>query len=174
MANVHGPRRNNGERARTAPQQQRACGGNRTQRNTTAKTRAADKVIEEHKRDDNSIGEQEVPFHRPPWHRAYSFGLLTAALFVLSWVGQFVTQMIAETNEAEQHGQSFQWSDFLPQFFASTFENWQSEFLQLLWQAAGLAMFYFWGSSQSKEGNERLEEKIDLLLRDRGIDASKL
>jgi len=53
-------------------------------------------------------------------------------------------------------------------------ENWQSEFLQLVWQAAGLALFYFWGSSQSKEGDERLEAKIDLLLRDRGIDPSKL
>jgi hypothetical protein len=43
-------------------------------------------------------------------------------------------------NQAEQHGQSFEWAQFLPQFFASTFENWQSEFLQLVWQAAGLAL----------------------------------
>ena len=43
-------------------------------------------------------------------------------------------------NQAEQHGQSFEWAQFFPQFFASTFENWQSEFLQLVWQAAGLAL----------------------------------
>jgi hypothetical protein len=36
---------------------------------------------------------------------------------------------------------------------------WQSEFLQLVSQAVGLALFFFWGSSQSKEGNERIEAK---------------
>ena len=78
--------------------------------------------------------------------------------------------MVAVRNEAEQHGQPFTWSDFLPQFFSSTFENWQSEFLQLVWQAAGLALFYFWGSLQSKESDDRLDAKIDALLRDRNID----
>lgn len=56
----------------------------------------------------------------------------------------------------------------------STFENWQSEFLQLIWQAAGLALFLFWGSSQSKESDERLEAKVDALLRERGIDAREI
>ena len=53
---------------------------------------------------------------------------------------------------------------------ASTFENWQSEFLQLVWQAMGLAILLFWGSSQSKESDERIEAKIDALLEERGID----
>jgi hypothetical protein len=88
----------------------------------------------------------------------------------LSWLGQFLFQTVVVRNEAEQHGQAFAWSDFLPQFFSSTLENWQSEFLQLVWQAAGLALFYFWGSSQSKESDDRLEAKIDALLRDRNID----
>ena len=43
-------------------------------------------------------------------------------------------------------------------------ENWQSEFLQLMWQVAGLSILWYIGSSQSKEGNDRLEEKIDLLI----------
>jgi hypothetical protein len=107
---------------------------------------------------------------RPRFYKAYSFGLVTGAFFLLSWIGQFVFQMITVRNEAEQHGQPFTWSDFLPQFFSSTLENWQSEFLQLVWQAAGLALFYFWGSSQSKESDDRLEAKIDALLRERNID----
>jgi hypothetical protein len=116
-----------------------------------------------------SGGSSERP-QRPRFHKAYSFGLVTGAFFLLSWLGQFLFQMVAVRNEAEQHGQPFTWSDFLPQFFSSTFENWQSEFLQLVWQAAGLALFYFWGSSQSKESDDRLEAKIDALLRDRNID----
>jgi ferric iron reductase protein FhuF len=43
-------------------------------------------------------------------------------------------------------------------------ENWQSEFLQLMWQVAGLSILWYIGSSQSKEGDDRLEEKIDLLI----------
>ncbi len=111
---------------------------------TSNRTRkSAAKVIEEHKQDDNTIGEKEVPFHRPPFHRAYAFGLVTGALFLFSWIGQFLTQLVVEHNDAQ-------------------------------WQAFGLALFYFWGSSQSKEGDERLEQKIDLLLRDRGIDPAEL
>ncbi|MEH0843995.1 DUF6766 family protein [Micromonospora sp. CPCC 205711] len=75
-----------------------------------------------------------------------------------------------ESNEASQHGQSFSWSEFLPQFLASTLENWQSEFLQLIWQAAGLALFYYWGSSQSRESDECIGAKLDALLRERNLD----
>jgi hypothetical protein len=116
-----------------------------------------------------SGGSSERP-QRPRFHKAYSFGLVTGAFFLVSWLGQFLFQMVVVRNDAEEHGQPFTWSDFLPQFFSSTLENWQSEFLQLVWQAAGLALFYFWGSSQSKESDDRLEAKIDALLRDRDID----
>lgn len=110
------------------------------------------------------------PFRKPRWTKAYSFGLVTGALFLFAWLGQFIFQLITVRNEDIQHGQEFAWGDFLPQFLASTFENWQSEFLQLVWQAAGLALFYYWGSSQSRESDDRMEAKLDALLRDRGID----
>jgi hypothetical protein len=57
--------------------------------------------------------------------------------------------------------------------FASTLENWQSEFLQLVWQAAGLRLLYFWGSSQSKESDDRLEANIDRLLTEHHIDPAE-
>ncbi len=40
-------------------------------------------------------------------------------------------------------------------------ENWQSEFLQLM---VGLSVLWYIGSSQSKESDDRLEGKIDLLI----------
>jgi hypothetical protein len=46
--------------------------------------------------------------------------------------------LIEVWNEARQHGQSFEMSEFLPQCWASTFENWQREWLQLLVQAVVL------------------------------------
>jgi hypothetical protein len=45
-----------------------------------------------------------------------------------------------------------------------TLENWQSEFLQLLWQVVGLALLLYIGSPQSKEGDDRIEAKLDALL----------
>ena len=107
---------------------------------------------------------------KPRWSKAYNFGIVTAGLFLFSWVGQFISQVVVVRNDAAEHGLSFQWAEFWPEFFASTFENWQSEFLQLVWQAVGLALLLFWGSSQSKESDERMEAKIDRLLEERGID----
>ena len=111
--------------------------------------------------------------NRPRFSKAYSFGIVTGLLFLLSWFGQFVFQVAQVSNEAAEHGTAFQWSEFWPEFFSATFENWQSEFLQLLWQAAGLSLLYFWGSSQSKEGDERVEAKIDRLLTEQGIDPAE-
>lgn len=111
---------------------------------------------------------------KPRFAKAYGFGLITGALFLLSWTGQFLFQAIDVRNEAAEHGSSFEWGQFLPQFLASTFENWQSEFLQLVWQAGGLALLLWWGSSQSKESDERIEAKLDALLEERGIDPEQL
>jgi hypothetical protein len=43
-------------------------------------------------------------------------------------------------------------------------ENWQSEFLQLMWQVAGLSFLLYVGSPQSKESDQRLEKKLDMIL----------
>ncbi len=43
-------------------------------------------------------------------------------------------------------------------------ENWQSEFLQLMWQVGGLSFLLYVGSPQSKESEQRLEKKLDIIL----------
>lgn len=115
----------------------------------------------------SSLGKPRLP-------KAYGFGLVTAVLFIGAWAGQFFTQLVVVENEAIQHGVQFLWADFLAQFFASTFENWQSEFLQLIWQAAGLGILLFWGSSQSRETDERIEAKLDRLLQNENIDPDQI
>jgi hypothetical protein len=60
------------------------------------------------------------------------------ALFLASWGGQFIAMLIEVGNEAREHGQSFQMDEFWPKFWSSTFENWQSEWLQLFVQAVVL------------------------------------
>lgn len=66
--------------------------------------------------------------HLRRWAAAYI--LLT--LFLASWVGQLFTQMHVFRDEAREHGSKPQWDQFWFEFWKDTFENWQSEFLQLL------------------------------------------
>ena len=67
--------------------------------------------------------------------------------------------------EQAAYNQPIQLDGYFNETLRDTMENWQSEFLQLMWQVAGLAILWYIGSSQSKESNNRLEEKIDLLIR---------
>jgi hypothetical protein len=67
--------------------------------------------------------------------------------------------------EQQAHNQSVQTGDYLNMTFRDVMENWQSEFLQLIWQVAGLSFLLYVGSPQSKESNERIEEKIDLIMK---------
>jgi len=55
-------------------------------------------------------------------------------------------------------------------FWQSTLENWQSEFLQLSAFTIACAYLVYKGSSESSDGGERLEAKLDVLLERSGID----
>jgi len=72
--------------------------------------------------------------HLKRWGAAY----LLLALFLASWAAQFVSMLVEVGDDAREHGESFRMSEFWPRFWASTFENWQSEWLQLLVQAVVL------------------------------------
>lgn len=75
----------------------------------------------------------------------------------MSWTAQFVLQMIRERNEARQHWEPFTWSDFFPQFFPSTSENWQSKFCDSSGKQ-GLECSTFWGCAL-QESADRLEAR---------------
>ncbi|WP_347302486.1 DUF6766 family protein [Croceibacterium sp. TMG7-5b_MA50] len=95
----------------------------------------------------------------------YSYAWLTLAFFLVSLVLHWYFGWQAFQDEARQHGTTPEFSEFVTQASRDTFENWQSEFLQLLWQVVGLAYFLYLGSPSSKENDDRLEAKIDELLR---------
>lgn len=97
--------------------------------------------------------------------KRYAYAWITAGFFLVSIVLHWVFGWYAFVDEASQHGQLPQLSGYLLEMFRDTFENWQSEFLQLLWQVVGLAYFLYVGSPSSKENDDRMEAKIDALLR---------
>ena len=97
--------------------------------------------------------------------KRYGYLWLTLAFFLVSIGLHWFFGWQAFAQEAAQHGQEPQVSDYLNEMSRDTFENWQSEFLQLLWQVVGLAYFLYVGSPASKENDDRMEAKIDALLR---------
>ena len=94
----------------------------------------------------------------------YGFAWVTLALFVITLSGHWIFGWFAYVNEQTAHQQSVRIGDYTVQMMRDTFENWQSEFLQLLWQVAGLAILLHVGSPQSKEGDDRMEAKLDAIL----------
>jgi hypothetical protein len=63
-----------------------------------------------------------------------------------------------------EHNQAIELSGYFNQTLRDTMENWQSEFLQLMWQVGGLSFLLYVGSPQSKESEQRLEKKLDTIL----------
>ena len=60
---------------------------------------------------------------------------------------------------------TFAWAGYLPTFFASTFENWQSEWLQLVFQAILLLGAKHLIFRVDAEDMERIEAKVDKITR---------
>jgi len=98
----------------------------------------------------------------------YSYAWITLAFFVVSLLLHWYFGWQAFQDEARQHGQQPELAAFATEAARDTFENWQSEFLQLIWQVVGLAYFLYLGSPSSKENDDRLEAKIDELIRLQG------
>jgi hypothetical protein len=96
--------------------------------------------------------------------KKYGFFWVTLGLFLFSLLGHWLFAWASYKQEAIEHGQPLVVKDYINETMKDTFENWQSEFLQLIWQVAGLALLLHIGSPQSKEGDDRKEEKLDLLL----------
>lgn len=99
----------------------------------------------------------------PLWK--YGYAWLTIGFFLVSIVGHWYFGWIAYLQEQAEFHHPASGSEYLIQAARDTLENWQSEFLQLLWQVCGLAYFLYVGSPQSKEGDDRQEAKLDAILR---------
>ena len=97
--------------------------------------------------------------HRPVW-REFGLGIILVVLFFVSWIGQLITQWQVFTDEQLSHGSSPRIGDFLAEFGQSTFENWQSEFLQLFSFVVLAALYIYKGSAESKDGEEQIQASL--------------
>ena len=97
--------------------------------------------------------------------KRYAYAWITLGFFLFSFAGHWIFGWFAFVNEQMDHGRTPEFAAYLAEMSRDTFENWQSEFLQLLWQVVGLAYFLYIGSPSSKESNDRTEAKLDALIR---------
>lgn len=97
--------------------------------------------------------------------KKYAYAWLTAGFFAVSLALHWLFGWQAFVQEQQTHGQAAEVGAYLVEMGRDTFENWQSEFFQLLWQVVGLAYFLYVGSPSSKENDDRMEAKVDALIR---------
>jgi hypothetical protein len=96
--------------------------------------------------------------------RDYSLSLVLAALFLVSWGLQTWMGWVEFVAEQQAHGQAaavlgadgYVWS-----WGQATFENWQSEFLQLLTFVVLTTYLIHRGSHESKDTDEAMQAQLD-------------
>ena len=98
------------------------------------------------------------------WKRK-GFLWVTLIFFLVSMAMHWGFGWQAYKNEQVSKNQTVVVSEYVVEMVRDTAENWQSEFLQLIWQVCGLAYLLYIGSPQSKEGDDRKEEKLDHIIR---------
>ncbi len=90
----------------------------------------------------------------------YSLSIVLFLLFISSWAGQYYFQWEKFVSEQKAHNQSVEVKEFIPEFLTSTFENWQSEYLQLFSFVVLTAFLIHKGSHESKDSEEEMMAAI--------------
>jgi hypothetical protein len=71
--------------------------------------------------------------------KKYSYFWVTGLFFLISLLGHWIFGWLSFAEEQIAHGQAIEFGTYAVQMLRDTLENWQSEFLQLMWQVGGLA-----------------------------------
>ncbi|HEX6139027.1 MAG TPA: DUF6766 family protein [Candidatus Limnocylindria bacterium] len=96
--------------------------------------------------------------------RDYSLSIVLGVLFLFSWLLQSTTGWVEFVAEQQAHGETAQLfgpSGYFWPWMQSTFENWQSEFLQLFTMVVLVSFLIHRGSQQSKDSDEELKAMLE-------------
>ena len=100
--------------------------------------------------------------------RDYGLGVVLALLFFGSWILQTLTGWVEFVAEQQSHGETaevFGPSGYFWPWMAATFENWQSEFLQLFTMVVLTAFLIHKGSSESKDSDDEMMLELTQIRR---------
>jgi|SRR5215211_604105 len=101
----------------------------------------------------------------------YGLAWVLLALFLASWTLQTWTGWREFKSEQHEHGQTAQVfgdSGYVWNWSRATFENWQSEFLQVLAFVTLTSFLIFKGSPESRDGDDEMQAKLDRIERQLG------
>lgn len=91
--------------------------------------------------------------------RDYGLAVALAVLFLFSWIIQSLAGWVEFVARQTSHGETpqlFGGSGYLWTWLEATFENWQSEFLQLFTMVVLTAFLIHKGSSESKDSDDEM------------------
>lgn len=103
--------------------------------------------------------------------RDYGLGVVLAILFLVSWILQSLMGWAEFAADQRAHGevaQLFGDSGYFWGWLQSTFENWQSEFLQLFTMALLTAFLIHKGSADSKDSDDEVMLMLSEMRRELG------
>jgi hypothetical protein len=117
-------------------------------------------------------GGPDLPTLRRLW-RDYSLTIVVGTFFIVSFVLHTIFgwwQYAADQMSQGQDPTLWGWSGYIIYFGEWTFQNWQSEFLEVLVLIVATAYFIHKGSHESKDGEDemkamlrRIEKRLDEL-----------
>jgi hypothetical protein len=99
--------------------------------------------------------------------RDYGLSLALAGLFIVSWLLQSVAGWVDFASEQQQHGETaalFGESGYIWHWLEATFENWQSEFLQLFTFVVLSAFLVHRHSHESRDDQDQMKKQVELIL----------
>ena len=104
--------------------------------------------------------------------RNHRKGLILAlgVLWVGSWVIHGITEWQSYTHDQETHKQQVDFTEFAGDFYRASFENIQSEYLQLFSFVTLATALVAIGSSESKDSDDRIEENVNRIAAHLGVE----
>ena len=87
----------------------------------------------------------------------YGLSITLFLLFFFSWIGQGIFQWQEFAQHQQAHNQEVKVEEFSSEFLSRTFENWQSEFLQLLTFVVLTTFLIHKGSHESKDSDDEMK-----------------
>jgi hypothetical protein len=97
----------------------------------------------------------------------YGLSLALAGLFIVSWFIQSIAGWVEFAAEQQSHNEVatlFGESGYVWRWLQATFENWQSEFLQLFTFVVLSAFLIHRHSHESRDDQDQLKKQVELLL----------
>lgn len=91
----------------------------------------------------------------------YNLSIVLGILFLGSWILQGFFQWQEYTNNQQEHNQPIELSGFIPEFLSATFENWQSEYLQLFSFVVLTTFLIHKGSHESKDSDDKIQAQLN-------------